>query len=104
MADTVNVDTLEQMVRDGLLFQNARAGTALSDLAARARERDDALGAMGAADDASRVAELEAALIAVKHHPDTPEHIRRYVTNALVGDGGGALPTLAEIDGREERA
>jgi hypothetical protein len=41
MADTVNVDTLEQMVRDGLLFQNARAGTALSDLAARAREAEE---------------------------------------------------------------
>jgi len=41
MADTVNVDTLEQMVRDGLLFQNARAGTALSDLAARARENEE---------------------------------------------------------------
>ena len=34
--------------------------------------------------------ELEAALIAVKHHPDTPEHIREYVTRALAGDGGGA--------------
>jgi hypothetical protein len=66
---------------------------ALVALAARAdeleRERDEALERANFADAykyRERAERFEVALLAVKHHPDTPEHLRRYVARAALGE------------------
>ena len=71
---------------------------ALSDLAARARERDDALGAMGAADDAVEAAlrDADAALAWItENHPKVMRELPTALYQglrraALADDGDGA--------------